>query len=102
MAVGDVTITATNLAAGASVQVQVATRCKVIFGSNSGTAAVHIAISSDGVTYYTIAAAGWIVTGTTGATSMGNNALYLPASYYVQATNTDTSAHDTAIFVIEY
>jgi len=102
MSVGDVTITATNLAAAASIQVQVQTRCRVITSSDTSGAYVKGSISSDGTTYYKVLQSGQLSTGISGASSIGNCGVYIPASYYVQVTNEDTAAHDVAIFVIEY
>ena len=102
MALGDVSITAQSLAAGASLQIQVATRCMIRAGMNGGEADGRIAISSDNSTYYTIGAFGWLSLSQSGATSQSNKDLPLPAGYYIQATNIDTSAHDVAIFAIEY
>ena len=101
MALGDVSITAQSLAAGASLQIQVATRCMIRAGISSSEVG-RIAISSDNSTYYSIGAFGWLSVAQSGAASQSNKDLPLPAGYYIQATNTDTSAHDVAIFAIEY
>jgi len=102
MAVGDIHITLGNLAAGASVQVQTLTRAKVIVGANTPNSLIHVALSEDNATYYTFLAAGWILQGHTGATSVGNQSWYIAANYYVQLTNTDTAAHDYIVEFIEY
>ena len=102
MTVGDVSITAANLPAGATLQVQVATKCRVIPGIAAPNALGHAGISEDGSTFYTFMAVGWILYGYSSATSVGNNLILLPAGYYIQITNTDTAAHDTGIISVEY
>ena len=102
MSVGDVSITLENLAAGASLQIQVANRCMVRATLNGGESAGRIEISEDNVTYYTIAAFGWLSLAQSGAASQSNKDLPVPAGYYIQASNIDTVAHDVAVITIEY
>ena len=102
MAVGDVSVVLGNIASGATLQAQVATRCRVIAGIAASNALGHIGISEDGSTFYTFMAIGWIEYGASGATSVANNLILLPAGYYIQLTNTDTVAHDAGIISVEY
>ena len=103
MAVGDVHITFGNLAAGASVQVQSLTRAKVIAGFSAIADYCKLGISSDGATYYQFVAVGFLEQGASSVTTVANQSLYLPANYYVQLTNTDTTnAHNYMIELIEY
>lgn len=101
MSAGDVSVVLNNIAAGASVQLQVNSRCRVQTASNSN-GVVHGAISEDNVTYYECIVAGYIMQTVTGANPVGDRLLCLPAGFYLQLTNTDTVAHDTAVITIEY
>ncbi len=102
MAIGDVSIVMGNVAAGATLQAQVATRSRIIAGLGANSSYGHTGISEDGSTYYTFMAVGWIEYGASAATSMANNLICLPAGYYIQITNSDTVAHDAGIISVEY